>query len=92
MAKKKSEPAGSAASGPAATGQAQQAPGPAIGILGQYVKDLSFESPNAPKSLQSPGNNPKLNININVQVARQSDDVYEVALLFEGKTNNDDGV
>ncbi|MGE3627780.1 MAG: protein-export chaperone SecB, partial [Hyphomicrobiales bacterium] len=42
--------------------------------------------------LQSPGNNPKLNININVQVARQSDDVYEVALLFEGKTNNDDGV
>ncbi|MEC9368446.1 MAG: protein-export chaperone SecB [Pseudomonadota bacterium] len=66
--------------------------GPAIAILAQYVKDLSFESPNAPKSLQSPGTNPKLNININVQVARQADEVFEVSLLFEGKTTNDEGV
>ncbi len=29
--------------------------GPQIGLMAQYVKDLSFENPNAPASLQTNG-------------------------------------
>ena len=63
-----------------------------LSILVQYIKDLSFESPNAPASLQGPGENPKLNVNINVQAAAQADDIFEVALHFEANATSDDGV
>lgn len=63
-----------------------------LSILVQYIKDLSFESPNAPVSLQGPGENPKLNVNINVQAAAQADSIFEVSLHFEANATSDDGV
>lgn len=66
---------------------------PQVSILAQYVKDLSFENPNAPASLQHGLGQPKIDINVNVNVRKQSDEVYEVELklsanaMFEaGKT------
>src|SRR3546814_18623399 len=47
--------------------------------LAQYVKDLSFENPNAPQVFQS-SVQPKLDVNVNVGVTRPGEDVYEVAL------------
>lgn len=42
----------------AAQGQVNQAGGaPGMSIVAQYIKDLSFENPNAPQSLQ-PGEQP----------------------------------
>jgi preprotein translocase subunit SecB len=38
-----------------------------FGILAQYVKDLSFESPGAPMSLRSRSSTPNINIGVNVQ-------------------------
>lgn len=76
----------------AASGEAKQAQAPQFGVLTQYIRDLSFESPNAPKSLQKPGENPKLELNVNVEASKRGDDVYEVALHFEGRGNSDDGV
>ena len=35
-------------------------------VLAQYVKDLSFESPGAPQTLQGPGENPQLQVGVNV--------------------------
>src|SRR3546814_14467431 len=52
---------------------------PQLAILAQYVKDLSFENPNAPQVFQSSGQ-PKLDVNVNVGVTRPGEDVYEVAL------------
>ena len=63
-----------------------------FGILVQFIKDLSFESPNAPMSLQAPGENPKLEVNIQVQVARHTDEIYEVDLAFTAKAESDVGV
>jgi preprotein translocase subunit SecB len=52
---------------------------PQLAILAQYVKDLSFENPNAPQVFQSTAQ-PQLDVNVNVGVTRPGDDVYEVAL------------
>ncbi|MEO8668102.1 MAG: protein-export chaperone SecB [Bauldia sp.] len=38
-----------------------------FGILAQYVKDLSFESPGAPQSLRNRNSAPNINIGVNVQ-------------------------
>src|SRR3546814_10213230 len=48
---------------------------PQLAILAQYVKDLSFENPNAPQVFQSSGQ-PKLDDNVNVGVTRPGEDVY----------------
>ena len=52
-----------------------------IQINGQYIKDFSFENPNSPHSLQ-PKNTPSIEVNINVDAKKLSDDVYEVALTI----------
>jgi preprotein translocase subunit SecB len=69
------------------TGEGAQ--GPRVSILGQYIKDLSFENPNAPKSFQEPGENPNLQLNFNVGANKISDDTYEVTLHFEGEAKSD---
>ena len=70
----------------------EQLRGAQLNVLGQFIKDLSFESPNAPASLQGPGDNPKLEVNVNVQGRKQADDVFEVGLHFEAQAKNDSGV
>lgn len=78
------------------TAQQQEAQGrqqdARINVLAQFVKDLSFESPNAPASLRSPGENPKLQVNVNVHAAGQGEDVYEVALHFEASATSDESI
>lgn len=52
-----------------------------IQIHAQYVKDLSFENPNAPASLQPQGEAPRIEVNVDVQAAKVADnDVFEVTL------------
>lgn len=64
---------------------------PSIQVLGQYLKDFSFESPKAPKSLKAPGENPNLQIDLNVSVNKLDEDVYESAIELKGHATNDDG-
>jgi preprotein translocase subunit SecB len=65
---------------------------PQVNVAGQYIKDLSFESPDAAKFLRSgPGKNPSLQINFNVQVSSLGQDAYEVALSVEGEAKSDEG-
>lgn len=63
-----------------------------LNVLGQYIKDLSFESPAAPAALQMPPKNPQLQVSVNVGAARQSDDAYEVTLNLEAHARSDAGV
>ena len=60
-------------------GANNEATGPQIGLLAQYVKDLSFENPNAPASLQS-NERPQIDVTINVNARRVGDEGYEVEL------------
>jgi len=64
---------------------------PGINVLGQYIKDLSFENPRAPASLRSSGNNPNLQVNFNVLANPHGDDTYEVSLKIEADAKSDDG-
>ncbi|MEZ5873831.1 MAG: protein-export chaperone SecB [Hyphomicrobiales bacterium] len=86
-------PAGTAPSQSPATGAAA-APGTEaqLAVLAQYVKDLSFESPAAPQSLQGPGQNPQLQVAVNVNAGPRGEDVYEVALNIEAHAKSDTGV
>lgn len=70
---------------------ADNRPQPSMRILGQYLKDLSFENPNSPQSLQSgQQGQPEINIQVNVNAkpltGPQGTD-YEVEIHLEAKAN-----
>lgn len=65
---------GQAPDSEAAAGSAAQ-----IQVLTQYIKDLSFENPAAPMSLQSP-QKPALEVGIDVQARGLGVDQYEVSI------------
>ena len=77
---------------PAAAPSAQGATQPQLTMLALYVKDLSFESPSAPKSLQGPGQNPQLRVGVNVNAAPRGEEAYEVALQLEVHASSDLGI
>ena len=56
-------------------------------VLTQYVKDLSFENPNAPASLGPQAQPPQINIQINVGANNVAANEYEVTLSVEGKAD-----
>ena len=64
---------------------ATQAAQPGIHVLGQYIKDLSFENPGAPRSLRSSEKAPKLDVNVNVNARPQSANEFEIELKLEAK-------
>jgi preprotein translocase subunit SecB len=57
---------------------------PAIGMLTQYVKDLSFESPNAPAVFQWQGQ-PQIEVQFNIGADEVGDDAHEVVLKIDVK-------
>lgn len=80
-------PPGNGAAEPpqAATAAAPPAEGPQLNALAQYAKDISFENPNAPRSLQPhPGGAPQIGIQVNVNAKQLSETDFEVELSLEG--------
>ena len=65
-------------------GQAADKPAQ-LSVLAQYIKDFSFENPNAPRSLQPVQQQPAINIQINVSAKPLADTDVEVELKIEGK-------
>jgi preprotein translocase subunit SecB len=65
----------------------QQQP-PQLSVLAQYIKDFSFENPNAPRSLAPMQQQPAINIQINVNATPLADADVEVILHLEGKAEN----
>src|ERR1700692_2759830 len=68
----------------------QQNTGPQLNVLAQYIKDFSFENPNAPRSLAPAQNQPGIQIQINVGVGQLAATDYEVSLKLEGKAEASD--
>jgi preprotein translocase subunit SecB len=61
-------------------------------VLVQYVKDLSFENPNAPRSLQPRQNPPEIGIQVNVNAKQMSPDDFEVSVTLEASATENDEV
>ena len=64
---------------PQADGTDANAAQPQFTVEKIYLKDVSFEAPNAPQIFNEQGQ-PQLNMNLNQKVARLADGVYEVVL------------
>ncbi len=60
---------------------------PGIKILGQYLKDFSFENPNAPASLAPQQNQPDINIAVNVNARNLGPNDFEVELHLDAKAS-----
>jgi preprotein translocase subunit SecB len=71
--------------GPAPQPETPEMPMPQIGILAQYVKDFSFENPNAPRSMAPSSQQPAININVGVDATPLSQSDVEVTIRLEGK-------
>jgi preprotein translocase subunit SecB len=76
---------GAAPAGQPQTEAAGQEKGPQLNVLAQYIKDFSFENPNAPRSLQPSATQPAINIQINVNAKPVQQPDVEVELKLEGK-------
>jgi preprotein translocase subunit SecB len=57
---------------------------PRFSILAQYTKDLSFENPNAPRTLGPQQTAPNLSVQINVNARQLAANDFEVSLMLEG--------
>ena len=71
--------------GPA--GEQAQAP---ITVNAQYLKDLSFENPNAPQSLVGQASAPAIEVGVNVGTRNLAPNVFEVTLALNGTAKRGD--
>jgi len=64
---------------------------PQIGVISQYVKDMSIENPNAPDVYQWEAQ-PQIDVQFNIGSNPVSDEVHEVELKIEVVAKADQGV
>lgn len=57
---------------------------PQINTVLQYVKDFSFENPNAPRSLGPQEKTPNISVQVNVNAQQLAETDFEVLLKLEG--------
>src|SRR6478672_5002434 len=62
---------------------------PSFSLIGQYIRDMSFENPGAPGSVMLGGPNPNFTVGINVGVKKQADDLYAVEISLNAKAERD---
>ena len=61
-----------------------------VQIVGQYIKDMSFENPNVDKLIGGPGDSPNIQLEINVdgRTADAKNGLYESALNFRAQATS----
>lgn len=62
---------------------------PQVGLISQYVKDLSFENPNAPQVYQWQSQ-PQIDVQFNIGAQMLGENVHEVALKIEVNARAED--
>ena len=82
-----SQDAGNGKPATGAPGQAVQ-----VRVLGQYIKDLSFENPNVDKLLSNPPEKPNLRVEVNVNAAKFGDKAYESNIHFKAEATSNEAV
>jgi preprotein translocase subunit SecB len=63
-----------------------------VRVLNQYIKDLSFENPSIGKPVLAQGENPNLNVEVNVNAQRMADNVYESAITLKAECQAKGGI
>src|ERR1700687_4372 len=65
---------------------------PRLSVLVQYIKDFSFENPNAPRTLGPQQKAPNISVQINVNARQIAETDYEVSLVLEGGAGEGENV
>lgn len=63
---------------------------PSLQISTQYVKDLSFENPNAPRSLTQAATPPQVSVNVDVRTQQLAEGAFEVVLHIKSEAKAGD--
>ncbi len=71
------------------SGTATAAKGPPLTVRVQYLKDMSFENPGAPKTLV-PTAGPRVALSVDVAANEQGDKAYEVVLTLRAEAKNEE--
>lgn len=74
---------------PTATPNATGQTAPSFTLVGQYIRDLSFENPGAPGSMLQGGAGGPANLNISVGVKKQADEIYAVELTLTARAERE---
>ncbi|MGY6532666.1 protein-export chaperone SecB [Glycocaulis sp.] len=70
-------------------GAGNPASGPSVRVLGQYVKDLSFENPGAPDTLRGSAAQPNIDLGIDVGARSLDAETFEVEIVLSAKAERD---
>jgi preprotein translocase subunit SecB len=62
---------------------------PSFTLVGQYIRDLSFENPGAPGSMLQGGAGGPAGLNISVGVKKQAEDIYAVEITLTAKAERE---
>ena len=63
---------------------------PTVGLINQYIKDLSVENPNAPDSYNW-NEQPRVDVKVDIGANQIVEGVHEVALKITARADNDKG-
>jgi preprotein translocase subunit SecB len=73
-----------------ANGNGSEAPAAALSVNAQYIKDLSFESPNVLRIMTQPSaQTPEVSFNLGVQAVGVAPDTYEVTLSVRAEAKRE---
>ena len=60
-------------------------------IVSQYIRDLSFESPSIDRALEGPGENPNLELEVNVNARSMRENMFQSEIDFRAHAVDDKG-
>lgn len=63
---------------------------PALNVINQFIRDLSFENPRGAGHIIRPEQPPALNVQVNVNAKPLSESEFEVDLVIEARANQQD--
>jgi preprotein translocase subunit SecB len=62
---------------------------PGFAVKAQYIKDLSFENPNAPQSLLANNIKPAIDVSVDLKAQKMQDDIYEMTLHITARATQE---
>ena len=62
---------------------------PRLSLKTQYIRDLSFENPNAPAIFATLGEAPKVDLNLDLDGQKMADDHFELAIQITVRTSTE---
>jgi preprotein translocase subunit SecB len=77
---------------PGSTAPPQAGPALQVRVVGQYIKDLSFENPNVRKLIDGTGEQPALRLEVNVNAMKMADKFFESSIEFKAQATSKAGV